>query len=95
MGMILGRDLALLEQAVGHNYKFRYEITDSYSLPKYKYEALLEELSSYEQFNPSVISEVMVVEVKLIAEAKTKTTSVNRTLYLTKEGKEWRVLYLQ
>ena len=91
---IIADDLDVFEENVGHKYTFNYEITDSYNLSKHKLEELLDNLSVYEEFDASIISEVMIVEIEITVEGEEKGMTKNKTIYLTKEGENWRILYL-
>lgn len=91
---IISNDFDRFEENIGHNYKLDYEITDKYEMPKYKYEDLLDELSSYEDFDADVISKIMVVEVTVTAKEKDDTMTKQLELILTKEKGKWKILYM-
>ena len=89
----ISSDLDMIEETVGRKYKLNYEITDSYNLSKHKFENLLEQLSGYDNFDTSIITEVMIVELEIVAKGEEKDMTMNKQLYLTKENDEWRLLY--
>lgn len=93
-GDIISEDLDDFEENSGHNYKFSYEITDSYKMAEHKLDDLLDSLSSYEEFDADIIEKVMVIEIEVTAKSKRNTYNKDLTLTLTKENGSWKLLYL-
>ena len=90
---VVSSDLDNYEAQAGHDYSLSYDISESYSMSKHKYEALLDTLSYGSDFDADIISEVMVVEVAVTVEGEgSMTTTIELTL--TKEDGEWRLLYI-
>ncbi len=93
-GDIISEDLDDFEEYSGHNYKFSYEITDSYKMAEHKLDDLLDSLSYYEEFDADIIDKVMVVEIEVVAKSKNNNYTKDLTLTLTKESGSWKLLYL-
>ncbi len=93
-GDIISEDLDDFEEYSGHNYKFSYEITDSYKMAEHKLDDLLDSLSYYEEFDADIIDKVVVVEVEVTAKSKNNDYTKELTLTLTKESGSWKLLYL-
>lgn len=90
---IIANDLENFETQVGHKYKLSYKITDSYEMSEHRYKDLLDTLSSYEEFDESIISKVMVAEIEVTAKGDGKKTK-QLNLTLSKENGSWKLLYL-
>ena len=91
-GDIISDDLESFESQVGPKYKLSYEITDSYEMPKYKYESLMDTLSYYSDFDADSISKVMVVKVNVTAKKNKDSMTKKLELQLTKENGSWKLL---
>ena len=93
-GDVISEDLDDFENYSGHNYKFSYEITDSYKMAEHKLDNLLDTLSSCEEFDADIIDKVMIVEVETTAKSKNDTYTKKLELTLTKENGSWKLLYM-
>lgn len=92
-GKTIASDLDEFGERVGHNYKLSYKITETYEMPKYRSEDVLNALSLYEDFDVDIISEILVVELEVTAKDN-ETRTMPLELTLTKEDGSWRLLYM-
>jgi len=90
----VSNDLENFENRVGHKYKISYEIKEAYTASDRKFNELINSLSYYEEFDPDIISKIMVIEMEVTAKDGNKTATINKELYLTKESGSWKLLYL-
>lgn len=84
------------ESSVGHSYKLTYEVDEIYDLSKRKQEEIFKSIGNqFQDFDVDTISKIAVANVKVTAKQGSK--SVNKTVKITmsKEEKEWKLLYLE
>lgn len=92
----VGQNIDNFEDAVGHSYKMTYEVEEIYELSQRKQDEMLKNIENvYTDFDVNLIKKIMVANVKVTAKQGSK--SVTRTVKITmsKEGKTWKVLYLE
>lgn len=87
----ISSDLEAFEDKVGRKYDLSYEIVDSYELEGYRLDDLMEELESYDDFDPDDLSEIMMVELLITAEDDGKSMEREMALTLTKEDGDWKI----
>ena len=81
---------------MGHSYKLTYEVDEIYDLSKRKQEEIFKSIGyQFPDFDVDTISKIAVANVKVTAKQGSK--SVNKTVKITmsKEGKGWKLLYLE
>ena len=91
-----GKYIDNFESSVGHSYKLTYEVDEIYDLSKRKQEEIFKSIGNqFPDFDVDTISKIAVANVKVTAKQGSK--SVNKTVKITmsKEGKEWKLLYLE
>lgn len=92
----VGQTIDKFESSVGHNYKLSYTVDEIYTMSQRKMDVLLQDIEqAYPEFDVDMISEISVADVKLTAKQGSKTASRNVTITMSKEGKAWRLLYLE
>ena len=92
----VGKYIDNFESSVGHSYKLTYEVDEIYDLSKRKQEEIFKSIGNqFPDFDVDTISKIAVANVKVTAKQGSK--SVNKTVKITmsKEGKEWKLLYLE
>ncbi len=89
------KDFDNFENQVGHKYKISYEIIDSYEMSVHKYEALLDELSGYIDFDADIITKVMVVDIAVTAKEGKESFTRDLQLTLSKENKSWKLFNMK
>lgn len=82
------------EDRVGHDYKLKYKITDSYKLPDYRTDDLYDEMAELDDFDIGIVSKVMVIEIEVTAKGKSIDRSETWEMILTKEDGKWKLLEL-
>ena len=92
----VGNYIDNFETSVGHSYKLTYEVDETYELSKRKQEEIFKSIGyQFPDFDVDIISKITVANVKVTAKQGSK--SVNKTVKITmsKEGKDWKLLYLE
>ncbi len=92
----VGKYIDNFESSVGHSYKLTYEVDEIYDLSKRRQEEIFENIDyQFPDFDVDTISKISVANVKVTAKQGSK--SVNKTVKITmsKEGRDWKLLYLE
>lgn len=92
----VGQNIDNFESSVGHKYKMFYEVEEIYDLLQRRQDEMLRNIEySYPDFDVDIINKIVVANIKVTAKQGNK--SVNKTVKITmsKEGKIWRLLYLE
>lgn len=91
----VGYNIDSIETSVGHNYKLTYEIEEIYELSQRKFEEMKKDINEWvPDFDTNVISKIKIARLKVTAKQDDKSVSKDVTITMTKEGKEWKLLYL-
>lgn len=92
----VGNDIDDFESSVGHKYKLSYEIEEIYDLSQRKQDELLKKIIySYPEFDSDSISKFAVADIKVTAKQGNKSIDKNIKITMSKEGKTWKLLYLE
>lgn len=86
-------DWNMFDEQLGYEYKINYEITRKYELSNHRYNDLIEQYSYYDWFDEDLLGDVIVVEVTIEAKEDKNSISIEKDLYLSKEGNSWKLLY--
>lgn len=91
----VGDDLDSFEAAVGHSYKLSYEVIETYKLSNRNFQSMLDDIAwSYEEFDHSVIEEIVVAKVNVTATQGKRSVDREIEITMTKENGNWKVLYI-
>lgn len=91
----VGGYIDYFEETVGHNYKISYDINEIYTLSERRQEEILENIeSSYPEFDTNLIHEIVVADITVMAKQDDRSIENDLKITMTKEGKEWKLLYL-
>ena len=92
----VGNDLDDLENSVGHSYKLTYKIKEIYDLSERRQDELLDNIEYlYPYFYVDTIDKISVASVSVTAKKGSKSVNRNIEITMTKEGKEWKILYIE
>lgn len=92
----VGNDLDDLENSVGHSYKLTYKIKEIYDLSERRQDELLDNIEYiYPYFDVDIIDKISVASVSVTAKKGSKSVNRNIEITMTKEGKEWKILYIE
>lgn len=92
----VGNDLDELENSVGHSYKLTYKIKEIYDLSERRQDELLDSIEYlYPYFDVDTIKKISVASVSVTAKKGSKSVNRNIEITMTKEGKEWKILYIE
>ena len=95
-GYGVGNDLDDLENSVGHSYKLTYKIKEIYDLSERRLDELLDSIEYlYPYFDVDNIKKISVASVSVTAKKGSKSVNRNIEITMTKEGKEWKILYIE
>lgn len=84
------------EVAVGHDYKLTYKINETYTMPERKLNEVIEEINQdFPDFDESIIKEIVVASITITAKQDEATTSEDVDIIMTKEGRKWKLLYIE
>lgn len=92
----VGQNIDNFEASVGHGYKMSYKVEEIYDLSQRKQDKILKNIEQlYPDFDVDKINKIALANVKVTAKQGSK--SANRTVKITisKEGENWRILYLE
>lgn len=92
----VGKNLDSFEDSVGHNYKMSYEVEEIYDLSQRKKDEMMKTIEDvYPDFDLDIIKKIAVADVKVTAKQGSKSASKTVNIIMSKEGKTWRLLYLE
>lgn len=92
----VGQNIDYFESSVGHNYKMYYEVEEIYDLSQRKQDEMLKNIEYlYPDFDIDVISKIVVADVKITAKRGSKSVYKTVKITMSKEGKTWKLLYLE
>ncbi len=92
----VGYDIDDYEESVGHNYKLSYKINEIYDLSERRQEELFDSLEyTYPDFDVTMIDKISVARVDITVKQGDKSIERSISITMTKEGKEWRLLYIE
>lgn len=92
----VGKTLDSFESSVGHSYKMSYEVEEIYDLSQRKQDEILEDIEDlFSDFDLDIIRKIAVADVKVTAKQGSKSASKTVNIIMSKEGKTWRVLYIE
>ncbi len=93
---VAGGILDTIENAVGHDYKIKYEIDDDYIVSDRKFESLISSIEeAYSDFDADTISKIAVAEVELTGSEGKKDKTVKIKIYMTKEDGKWKLYKIE
>ena len=93
---IIGQSLDAFESAVGHSYKFSYEVNEIYTLSERKMDELLKHIEyTFDDFDIDTIQKISVADLTISAKQGSKSINRDVNIYMSKEGGKWRLLYIQ
>jgi len=88
--------LDYLEDSVGHKYSFSYEINDTYEYSERNLETLLDAMSeNIDDLDANAIQKVIAADITVYAKSGNKTAEKDIAVVMSKEGKEWKLLYFE
>lgn len=91
----VGYALDAFESSVGHSYKLSYEVIETYKLSNRNFQSMLDDIAwSYENFDHSVIEEIVVAKVNVTATQGKRSVDREIEITMTKENGNWKVLYI-
>ena len=92
----VGSNIDNFESSVGHSYKMTYEVDEIYEVSQRRKEEILKDIEyTSPDFDVSLISKISVANVKITAKQGSKSTSTSVEITMSKEGKNWKLLYLE
>lgn len=92
----VGYALDAFESSVGHSYKLSYEVIETYKLSNRNFQSMLDDIAwSYEDFDHSVIEEIVVAKVNVTATQGKRSADREIEITMTKENGNWKVLYIE
>lgn len=92
----VGSNIDKFESSVGHSYKMSYEIEEIYDLSQRKQDEMLKKIEYlYPEFDVDMISKIAVANVKITVKQGSKSVNRNVIITMSKEGKSWKLLYLE
>lgn len=92
----VGQNIDNFESSVGHSYKMSYEVEEIYDLSQRKQDEMLKNIEYlYPDFDVDVINKIAVADVKVTAKQGSKSISKTLKITMSKEGKTWKILYLE
>ena len=84
------------EYGVGYGYKFSYDVNDIHTLSERRKNDLYSQFEDeYPAFDMSTISQIKVANVTVTASKNKESESMDMNLYLSKEGKDWKILMIE
>ena len=93
---IVGSAIDTFETNVGHDYRLSYDIYEIYEVSERRKEDYFNSIESmYPNFDVSTIDEISVATVNITAKQKERSYNQNMSLVMSKEGKNWKILYIQ
>ena len=96
MENIVGSAIDTFETNVGHDYRLSYDIYEIYEVSERRKEDYFNSIESmYPNFDVSTIDEISVATVNITAKQKERSYNQNMSLVMSKEGKNWKILYIQ
>lgn len=91
----VGNSLDYFESAVGHKYKLSYEVIEIYEVSERKLSETLDTIkNTYSGFDVSMIKDIVVAEVTIVAKQGSTSVSRNINITMSKENGSWKVLYI-
>ncbi len=92
----VGQNIDNFESSVGHSYKMSYEVEEIYDLSQRKQDEMLKNIEYlYPEFDVDKINKIAVANVKVTAKQGSKSVTKTVKISMSKEGKTWKVLYLE
>lgn len=92
----VGQNIDNFEASVGHSYKMSYEVEEIYDLSQRKQNEILKNIEYlYPDFDADIINKIIVANVKVTAKQGSKSVTKTVKLTMSKEGKTWKLLYLE
>lgn len=92
----VGQNIDNFEASVGHSYKMSYKVEEIYDLSQRKQEKILKNIEQlYPDFDVDKINKIALASVKVTAKQGSKSASRTVKITMSKEGKNWKVLYLE
>lgn len=92
----VGKNIDSFESSVGHNYKMSYKIEETYDVSQRKQSEMLKSIEIfYPNFDIDMVEKIVICTVKVTAKQGSRSTSKDVKITLSKEGKEWKLLYLE
>lgn len=92
----VGHNLDSFESSVGHSYKMSYEVEEIYDLSQRKQDEILEDIEdTFPDFDLDIIKKIAVADVKVTAKQGSKSANKTVKITMSKEGKTWRLLYIE
>ena len=92
----VGQDIDNFESSVGHNYKMSYEVKEIYDLSQRKQDEMLKNIEYlFSDFDVDMINKIAVANVEVTAKQGSKSVTKTVSITMSKEGKTWKVLYIQ
>lgn len=92
----VGHNIDNFESSVGHSYKMSYEVEEIYDLSQRKQDEILKSIENmYPDFDVDIINKIAVANVKVTAKQGSKSVTKTVKITMSKEGKAWKLLYLE
>lgn len=92
----VGSDLDDFESSVGHSYNLTYEVNEIYDLSERKQDEMLDNIEYlYPDFDISEIDKISVADITVTVKQGNKSVNRDVKITMSKEGKEWRLLYIE
>ena len=91
----VGSNIDSFESSVGHSYKMSYKIEEIYDLSQRKQDEMIKDIEYlYPKFDVDTISKISVANVKVTAKQGSKSVNKDVKITMSKEGKKWKILYI-
>ena len=92
---IVGATLNLFESSIGHDCQISYEINEIYAMSERNKEETLEEIkNTYPDFDVSIINEIVVSNITVIAKKDGASVEEKLKIIMSKEEGAWKLLYI-
>ncbi len=89
---VIDSDMYAFEDKLGGNYDIKYKIVDSYDMKERNFNNMVESFEEdYEDYDVDSLKKVHVVDVEITAYKDKKEKTVERSIYLFKEGGKWKL----
>lgn len=93
---VVGDGLDYFESYAGHSYQFSYTINEIYTMSDRKKDLVFDDIEYMSpDFDVDSISEISVADVTVIAKQGKDSVQLDLQVTMTKEGDNWRILYLE
>lgn len=92
---IVGTALDFFESSVGHSYQLSYAVNETYTMSERNADVTFKEIeNAYPDFDVSIISEIAVSDITVIAKKDGASVEEKLKIIMSKEEGAWKLLYI-